>query len=371
MVANHYFCADYETSRRKFHSFVPRIKKMWPDTYREVAPGGTEDYTTDLIIAPARDKGELLLITTGQHGVEGYAGDAFLNLFVEEYLERIDPQKTGLILIHPLNPWGMAHYRRVDADNVDLNRNFVPAWQDFADANTDYHPLRFLLEPAKAKGGLADKIAFYGRLVKALALAGSSGIKRALTLGQYGSPSGLYYGGSGYQPVVNWFIGFYKEILAANRHIVHLDIHTGYGPANRMTMVHSVHEPRHIADLKEKFAYDLLVKSEPGEFYAMQGDMIDFIYLLARDYPETDLYSVTLEFGTLGESFGALFGSLQALIEENRLWQHGGINPRVDQKIKKQFIEAFYPSKPLWRQNVCKDARHAIEAILKNEGLIS
>lgn len=364
-----YFSDSYDVSRLKFRGLLETIQQRWPSARLETVPMPSEQYTVDIIASEPRQNDQLLLVTTGQHGVEGYAGGAFLQLLVREYLDKLDPRRTGLVLLHAINPWGMAHFRRVNENNVDLNRNFIrDDWQQFSDLNKDYPRLRFLLEPGPLpeKGGGA---AFYRRVARALFKAGSGGIKRALTLGQYQFAKGLYYGGASYQPAVAWLIDFYKGILAGNKHVLHLDIHTGYGPANRMTIVNSFLEHRDTEALKKRIGYDLIVKADPEGFYDMQGDMIDYIcWLQQTQFAATKLYSTCFEFGTLGDSFGGLFKSLRALIEENQLWQQGSQQTVRADGIKKQFQEAFFPSSPLWRQGVLADSRRALAGVLASEG---
>ena len=50
---------------------------------------------------------------------------------------------TALVLVHANNPHGFAHQRRVNEDNIDLNRNFI----DF-DAKTPESPEYAELHPA-------------------------------------------------------------------------------------------------------------------------------------------------------------------------------------------------------------------------------
>lgn len=364
-----YFSGTYTVSRLKFRGLLEAVKKLWPEAELTTSATCSDEYTTDMIIAQPREMRHLLLVTTGQHGIEGYAGGAFLQLLVREYLDKLDPEVTGLILVHAINPWGMANFRRVDQDNIDLNRNFLTDWSDFEDVNKDYPRLRFLLEPGKL-GKKGEQAAFYFRVARALMLACSGGIKRALTLGQYQFDKGLYYGGSAYQPVTLQFIDLYRRALRDYKHVVHLDIHTGYGPEKRMTIVNSAWERRDTTELKEKLGYDLIVKADPDEFYTIQGDMVDYMCLLGQQYPETLLYSTCFEFGTLGDSTGAMLKSLQALIDENRLWQHGGTEPLRDEAIRKRFIEAFYPNCSIWRQRALEDARRALTGVLGYEGLI-
>ena len=366
MSINQYFSESFADSRIKFRGLLEAVQQRWPQAeLKTLSFSRNQDCTTDVIFAPPKEKRHLLLVTTGQHGVEGYAGGAFLQLLAKEYLGKLDPELTGLVLVHAINPWGMANFRRVDEDNVDLNRNFVTDWSELKDINTDYPPLRFFLEPEKPGKG-----AFYFRFIRALLRAGSGGIQRALTLGQYSFDKGLYYGGTQYQPVSRWLMDLYNDALRDYQHVLHLDIHTGYGPAKRMTIVNSALDTRDTAPLKEQLGYDLIVKADPEEFYTMQGDMVDYMTWLGQKYPDTRLYSTCFEFGTLGDSLGALVKSLRAIVEENRLWHHGGGDAPRDDALRRQFIEAFYPSCSAWRQRVVEDSRRALNGILANEGLI-
>lgn len=372
MAVDLYFSDTYAVSRLKFRSLLGMVQQRWPEAEMKSIPcPADKELTTDMIFSqPQREKRHLLLVTTGQHGIEGYAGGAFLQLLVREYLDRLDPELTGLVLVHAINPWGMAHRRRVDQDNIDLNRNFILDWSEFEDTNKDYARLRFLLEPGQLQSRGAEQTAFFFRVARALVLAGSSGIKRALTLGQYQFKNGLYYGGSGCQPIVRQLIDLYHRALRDYKQVVHLDIHTGYGPAYRMTIVNSPLDRRDTALLKEKLGYDLIVKADPEEFYAIQGDMVDYMCRLGQQHPDTELYSTCLEFGTQGDSTKAMLQSLRALIDENRLWQHGGGDVLQDEAIRKGFTEAYYPVSSFWRQQVAEDARRGLTGILGNERLI-
>ena len=53
----------------------------------------------------------------------------------------------SLLMIHALNPFGMAHLRRVNEDNVDLNRNFLLAGEQFRGSPQRYRDLDPLLNP--------------------------------------------------------------------------------------------------------------------------------------------------------------------------------------------------------------------------------
>ncbi|MEZ5229794.1 MAG: DUF2817 domain-containing protein [Acidimicrobiales bacterium] len=80
-----------------------------------------------------------IVVVSGTHGVEGYLGSALQR----HHLETYDRDRTGgpvLVFVHALNPYGFSWVRRVNEDNVDLNRNFID-WERPAPANDDYHDL--------------------------------------------------------------------------------------------------------------------------------------------------------------------------------------------------------------------------------------
>lgn len=122
------FPDSYEVSRRRFRASLERVQRLWPaakHVCRSLDPV-EDDLTLDWIEAGALQKPEKVLVfTLGEHGIEGFVGSAMLELFIEEFLPNLDPSTTGLLLVHSINPWGMKHRRRTNANNVDLNRNFV------------------------------------------------------------------------------------------------------------------------------------------------------------------------------------------------------------------------------------------------------
>jgi predicted deacylase len=315
-----------------------------------------------------------LIITTGQHGIEAFVGTAMLQLFIDEYLPQIDPRRTGLLLVHAINPWGMHQHRRVNRANVDLNRNFVwtPADLD-ANINPDYARLMSLLTPVgPIKSWSWSQTAFVGRVAQALITAGAGRVRAASLLGQYRFPHGIYYGGDALQPETLHIVKLYRDHLRAYEQIIHLDLHTGYGPRHQMSLVNSPLESRSSIELQRAFDCPLVVKADPEQFYAMHGDMIDFMYRLVREeFPGKRLYATTLEFGTYGDSTLAGLRSLRALVLENQLYQHGARHDRSRAAIQHEFAELFMPASLAWQAKAQADARQAFSGILRAEGLLS
>ncbi len=361
---------SYAESRAWFQGEIGRVVARRPGARLESHPVG-EGLAIDCIAAHATERRErVLLLTTGEHGIEGYVGAAVLRLFLDEFLPRLEPETTGLLLVHAINPWGMAHRRRTNAANVDLNRNFVLDPGGFDPAiNPDYDRLHRFLNPERPPGSpRRARLAFGAAVARHILAPGPAVVRRATLLGQYRHPQGIYYGGSELQPETQVMMELYRAWLAAYPHVVHVDMHTGYGPRTQMTIVCSALEPAAPAALAERFGYPRVVKSDGDAFYAMQGEMIDGVYRLAADKPGGRLFAASFEFGTLGDSLLAGMRSLRAMVWENQVHRHGA-TPEMRAIVAREFDELFCPSDPVWRAKALADARQALAGILRAEGL--
>jgi hypothetical protein len=139
-------------------------------------------------------------------------------------------------------------------------------------------------------------------------------------LGQYRNPRSLYYGGKDYPEETQTLIDLYRQAFQAYDQILQLDMHTGYGPRYQMSLVNSVLESMTSKEFVEKFNYPLVVAANQEEFYALRGDMIDYVYAMRKhEFPHKKLYATSFEFGTLGDDLRGQIGSPRAMVFENRL----------------------------------------------------
>ena len=367
------FPASYEASRERFRQDLALIQRGWPDARLQSHPvGGDENLTIDWITAePLTSDRKLLIFTTGEHGIEGYAGSALLQLFVEEFLPRLDPHTTGLLIVHAINPWGMKHRRRTNAANVDLNRNFLWDATEFDPSfNPEYARLAPLLNPHGPIRNLSlSSLEFGVRLLWGLLNFGTPTLRKASVLGQYVFPKGIYYGGPTWQEETRLLMDLYRTHINQHEHIVHLDMHTGYGPRYQMSLVNSYLEPTDSAEFSRRFSYPWVVKANPDEFYSIQGDMIDYVYTLVKnEFPGKRLYSTSFEFGTYGSSTAEVLRSLRAKVLENQLNWFGAASASLREHIQHGFHELFLPQDPLWQEKAVENARRAFDGILRAEG---
>lgn len=368
------FPATYESSRERFRGYLPLIQKMWNKAaLHQHALSYDNSLTIDWIYSPATEKNEKILVfTTGEHGVECYVGSAMLHKFVEEYLPRLDPRTTGILLVHAINPWGMKNHRRGNKANIDLNRTFMLDPQFDPAFNPAYGKLESFLNPkGKLTNTFLNNLAYFGRLVWHVARMGMRNFRDALLLGQYRDPQGLYYGGKELPEETLTTMELYKTALIDYAQVLQLDMHTGYGPRYQMSLVNSALDRNSSDYFVKRFDYPLVVAATADEFYAIRGDMIDYIYALQqRDFPTRRLYATSFEFGTLGDTLYGLFQSPRVMIHENRAYWHGAVNEKVRAEAKRGFEELFNPSATDWKEKAVKDAERAFEGILKTEGYI-
>lgn len=359
------FSTTYEESRDSFLEKGQHLKSIWARVdYAHIPLPDAPEVSMDYLSAKPLVPKKMVVLSAGLHGIEGYVGAAMINLFIEQFLHELDPQTTGMTLIHAINPWGMKYLRKANEHNVDLNRNFIWDWNVAADlANPDYNVLRSFFQPKRS-----GNILFGSKLVQALLQKGAKGVERALTLGQYSEPEGVFYGGATYQFQTQEMIKLCNQIFLEYQQVLFLDLHTGYGPRNSMYFVNSPYERKNAAYWQEKFSYPFVVQTAGAQFYEIHGDMINYLYLLQQhQYPEVQLFASTLEFGTLGDSTLAQIRSLKTTIDENYVYHHSPKQMRGAAKAKENLQALYYPTDEIWRQKAIADAKTAFRGIFKNE----
>ena len=359
--------SSYEDSRTRFCGYLPSLKKLYPAPQldsRQIPHPDDDDLTIDILHADASGRKErLFVLSTGLHGIEGYVGAVMMQLFVEEYLPKFDPATTGVLLIHAINPWGMKHRRRVNPNNVDLNRNFNTDTAKLAEVNPTYKKLSPFLNPQKPLNNhIWAQISFLGGVVSNLLKYSVSSIREATLMGQYHTPHGIYHGGADVQAETKTMMSILRTYLTDYAQIVHLDMHTGYGPRYGMTLVNSTFEPMNAQQTATKFNYQRVAATNPEEFYTIHGDMMDYVYEIASD---KKIYAAAFEFGTYGDSLWDAIHSLRSSIVENQAFWHGA-SDSAKAWVAQEYRELFMPTEAAWLEKAIKDAHEAFTGILGN-----
>ena len=182
------FSRNYAQARERFLQ-AAASRGLQVDSYVLGLPGEQgEELATDVVLDGPADAEKLLIIISGVHGVEGYSGSAIQTGMLGVNLSL--PADTAVLYIHAVNPYGFSWSRRVTQENVDLNRNFV----DFSDklpVNANYEGIHDLLLPIEWP--LPDDNE--AKLQQIKQELGPREYQKAITLGQYDYPDGMYFGG--------------------------------------------------------------------------------------------------------------------------------------------------------------------------------
>lgn len=260
-------------------------------------PRGPNDevLTIDSVYVGTEAPERLAILTRGVHGVEGYAGSALQQLWLAEFAHRL-PDNTGMLLMHALNPHGFAHSRRVNENNIDLNRNALAEFP--GPANAAYARLNRWLNPASPAPRVEDLL---WRGLPLLLRHGRAALVQAIAAGQYDFPRGLFYGGREREPSLRIFSDLlFAPRLQAVREVWHLDFHSGLGRYGKHQLLLEAPpvSPEH-ARFAHWFGADALRSdhTENPAHYTAHG----ILPVLTRQaFPRARVQAATVEFGTYG-----------------------------------------------------------------------
>lgn len=364
------FLASYEEIRAHLQARVEKLSAAGITVeHTPHAVDESDGLYIDTIYLPANAAHtNLIVLTTGVHGIEGYIGSVMLDVFFEEIYPTLDKETTGVLVVANVNPYGMKYLRRYNENNVDLNRNFILDWNSFdLSTNKEYPKVEKFLGPKGAIGNaLWHEAGFYLSLAKEALTVGADTVSDALLGGQYEYPEGVYYGGTGDELSTAYLKQVFSQCLEGDyENIVHLDIHSGYGPRYHMVIFNSVFETMNEAETKAAFGYDYVISYDSESFYATTGDTTDYFYRLEESM-DTDkaLFSTCLEFGTIGDAFFDTILSLKYTVDENRNHWYPTKSNVSEQIVHENYMELFLPTETAWREKAVQDFKTAAAGIL-------
>lgn len=350
------FLTDYESVRTHLQELMGGLGA---ESYDHAIDESDGLYIDTFYLPAAQEQTNLILLTTGVHGIEGYIGSAMLDVFFGEVYPYVNTDDTGVLVVANVNPYGMKYMRRYNENNVDLNRNFMLDWNTFdLTTNQEYPKVETFLGPTGEIGNAFwHEVGFYLSLGKTAITDGTDTISDALLGGQYEYPEGVYYGGLGDEASTAYLKSVFEKCLDSTyENIIHIDIHSGYGPRYDMVIFNSVFETINEAESRELFSYDHVIAYDSESFYATTGDTTDYFYRLA-DSKGTDkaVFSTCFEFGTVGDAFFDTILSLKYTVDENRNHWYPTDNATSAEIIRQNYLELYYPTETAWRENTVTD----------------
>ena len=338
-LEDRFFSADYQIARERFRTAAERGGARLVALELDATGPEGEDLTIDIAWFGAEQPHHVLLHSSGIHGVEAFAGSAIQLQWIEEGIS--PPANTAIVMVHVLNPYGMAWLRRYNESNVDLNRNFLPPNVPYRGGPKGFEQFDSFLNPSTPPSWDL----YYLRAGWLILRHGMSTLKQSIAGGQYENPNGLFFGGRTLEQGPRKLQQFVTARLADIERLVIVDVHTGLGPfAVDTLLVHSADERSPVYETMQETFGDRVAPLDPDRSVAYKiSGAYDTMY--PRVLPKADVYFVCQEFGTYN-----VVEVLRALRAENR-WHHHG-DASLDHPAKLELKEAFSPNDEVWRTEV-------------------
>ncbi|MEV5278160.1 DUF2817 domain-containing protein [Streptomyces sp. NPDC051994] len=352
----HAFPLDYSRARAEFLAAAEeagaRLRNFTLPRHR--GPDGAELAVDTAYLGPP-DPAKLLMTVSGTHGIEGFCGSACQTtvLLREGVAKAAAGATTGVLLVHALNPYGFAYLRRVNEDNVDLNRNFVD--HQAPPHNDAYDAVHRTLVPADAAGFAPGELV--ANLTALRDRLGPQRLQEAVTRGQYRHGDGLFYGGDAPVWSRRVFQTVVAEQVAGAAHVGYIDLHTGLGERGVGEPIFRGGRDADAHQRARRWYGEALTASEHGTSSStpIVGNTATAVADGLGD--GSQLTAITLEFGTQpGPEV------LLALCAD--AWLHRSHPPTeaVRHDLKRLIRDAFCPADDArWRAQVLQRAREVFD----------
>lgn len=312
-----------------------------------------EELAMDVAWVGPRDAHAFVMVTSGVHGAEGFCGSGAQTALLADapLLAAIADAGVALLLVHAVNPFGFSHLRRVNEDNVDLNRNFLDFTRTLPE-NTGYAEIAPLLLPAHWPPSESDQSA----LMEAIAARGMRWYQAALSAGQYTDPDGLFYGGD--KPA--WSNYTLRRILArygSGRTAMRwIDIHTGLGPWGYGEPIYMGPDREEPLQKTRAIWGSHVTSIDDGSSASARLDGLSW-HAVPETIPAVDFAGIALEFGTL-----PIGDVLDALRGDHWLHRHPEVDGGQRTLIKQAMWTAFYGDTDDWREDTVDQVTAAVHA---------
>ncbi len=342
-----FFSTDYFTARNRFRELVGTVSGRLETISIDAKGSKGEDLSIDIAWFGVATPRRVLLHSSGLHGVEGFAGSA-IQLQLMNTLPTLS-KDSALIIVHVLNPYGMAWLRRFNENNVDLNRNFL-ADESYNDVPPTYAQLDPFLNPQSPPASDLFTLKAGWLILR----HGMPALKQAVVGGQYEYPKGLFFGGKRLEQGPEKYKTFLTLHLASAERIIAIDVHTGLGKYGEDTLLA---EEKDYNTLHAMFGERVTpLDAEESPAYRIRGALNS---VLPQAVPKATVFAITQEFGTYGPT-----KVLHALREENRWHHYGGGTP--GHPTKQVLKETFYPQDETWRARVLQRGAELLDQAVSN-----
>ncbi len=345
---------EYRECRQKFMQaarYCNAKQQSYPISIRDKTD---ENLYIDVAYYGSEEPEKTIIISSGLHGVEGSIGSAIqVELMKNLDSYAIDISKTSIVFIHSLNPYGFAFRRRVNEDNIDLNRNFS---FDEDNPNNMYDLMENFLNP-KIIRRYTTGPGYYLNLLKLAFKYDIKSIRQAIAGGQRKYKNGIFYGGT--------LTSRSTQIVKSNIHswtrgarkVFHLDLHSGLGKRGCVTLLFDDYPEKIFYRIKD-YLHPFKVKGHDQDsgVYQANGTMGQWCRLNSTN--EAYIFACA-ELGTLNP-----ISILKSLRIENYYHNHGIVKSKPWIKSKEKLLKAFFPRSEKWKKTATNSGVTLVRKII-------
>lgn len=375
-----HFSSNYFEARRRF---LENTRGLPLDTQRSrwsVPSKHENDLSVDTVYLPATAPGaNLLVMLSGVHGLEGYAGSAIQSMFLHEILPRLDRRKYGVLLAHAMNPYGFKNHLRNTENHVNLNRNCSTRPDLYREKNAESLRMSDLFIPRLAVDSaichLVQKRNQRDGRLHFDDISMDAFIK-AVGVGQWENPAGLEFGGFQNEPQIADLISELRGRMPEYKDVLLFDLHTGLGERGRLHLltgdVEGSVDPSFFNELfnpaEDQLIYDYTSADTEG-FYKTLGATNNIFPELAK--PGQRVCALTMEFGTLGHGIEDQVKSLNQWLLEHQGTHYGYATTDLGNQIRADYLEKFFPAAADWRMMVIATSRALFQKVFGRAGALT
>lgn len=330
-----YFYKDYFKAREEFFR-LSKKNKFEQESYE------IEKDLTINISFKKTNKDKLIIFLSGVHGVEGYLGSGFQNLFLDKIYEK-NKYKASILLVHSLNPYGYANNRRYNKNNVDLNRNNIEDFKNVKKINPKYTEIfRNLLPVYNPKNTNFFNVYFYYyiKLFLQMIKYSPADVINASGFGQNIDPKSVCYCGNKKEKETLALEKIFKKYTKDFKKVMFIDIHSG--SARKYELISYTNSSNDSKEFKiiKKIWKNTISRFTKARAMNHIGSVEESFY---KNCKAKEKYDITLEYGTIlrGTMIMSLSYLARLLVIENSIYNRK--KNRKFKKIKERMKEAYFP----------------------------
>jgi len=357
---------SYTAYRQRFLDIVAQRGGVVQHYEHPLAGRDGETLYTDVARFGKPDAKKWLISISGTHGVEGYYGSMCQHLYLQQFDPASLDDDTALLFIHLINPWGTSWIRRVNEDNVDLNRNFIDFSQPLP-ANPVYEQVAALfgrqsLDPSfrtQARKAWDEAEAELGRAL----------LQSQVQAGQHHDPDGIFFAGHHATWSNRTLHAIFDTLPDTCTDAICMDLHTGAGEyGHPMLMAISDRHYPGIDDAKALFGPWLYVvytamgtTSETGISASTDGYTSQ---TLVNRMHDKRFMQLVIECGTY------TFPLVEHPVMDDNYLHLSGDDPRGEtefgKETKHRLLEFFFPHDADWRETAWLRTRQIFDRALED-----